>query len=285
MSDIIFVRTHHNYDSYQDFWKLVELSCFPVVFTSEVDLEKDYTYILSPNNGEWKSVIDSQRNKTKRAKLINWNLERPGGSGGMTNYERDNRQLVEQGYFDEIWVSDRELARRCKFSFVVLGGHYLFNYDLPRYSEKEYDYIHLSYNSPRRWFLFSQPGVCKSDLEGMKIAPNAWGLQRHANLSKSRMMLNIHQDDFQFIEPLRYVIAALYKLPIVSEFVLDSFPYNNIIDLGIFNPSGYRLINFIKEMKMHASMYDSYIARGHTIETYKKMTEEYTFRHCVEVVL
>ena len=35
---IIFTRTRHTYDSYSDFWKLVELSGFNICFVDEIDI-------------------------------------------------------------------------------------------------------------------------------------------------------------------------------------------------------------------------------------------------------
>lgn len=283
MNDVIFVTTEHQYDSYRDFWNLVIRSDFPIVSTSDVDIEQNVTYILSPHNGEWKPVIDAQRNKTKRARLIDWNLERPSGSGGLENYIRDNQQLVDEGYFDEIWVSDRELARRCNFSYVILGGVKNFSLMSKYYPQKLYDYIHISYNSPRRSFLFDEPGICKKKINGMKIAPNAWGTARHTFLLQSRMMLNIHQDNFQFIEPIRFLLAALYELPIVTEFCLDPYPYE-VIDIGMYG-SGMKHVTFLDRMEDVLDDYNTSEIIAIKQENYKLMTEEYTFRSAVEAVL
>jgi hypothetical protein len=46
-NDIIFARTRWNYESYVDYWDLVELSNFPIVWLDEMDLSKiGTTYIV-----------------------------------------------------------------------------------------------------------------------------------------------------------------------------------------------------------------------------------------------
>lgn len=288
MNDIIFVKTRHQYDSYSDFWRLVELSGFQTVYVDQVDVELPVTYILSPHNGEWKSVIDHQRGRVRNARLINWNLERPGGSGGLDQYKRDNQQLLVDGYFDDIWVSDRELARRCKFSYVMLGGHKDFNSNYAFLSaittgfDKMYDIIHLSYNSPRRSMLFSAPGVCKPVVHTLTVAPNAWGSERHHYLQVSKFMLNIHQDDHQYIEPLRFVIAAMYKLPIITEYCLDTYPYK-VVNIGALELGGVLRQYFVLSLIEAVKDYKCHIHLGE--EMYNLMTSEFTFRSCIEAVL
>ena len=80
MTEIFFVKTRHVYDSYRDFFALVSLSDFPVIFVDELDISKDGFYILTPMNGEWRPHINNQANKPRYAHLVLWNLERPPGS-------------------------------------------------------------------------------------------------------------------------------------------------------------------------------------------------------------
>ncbi len=54
---------------------------------------------------------------------------------------------------------------------------------------------------------------------GFTVATNSWGVERHNQLMASRIMLNIHQDMFQYIEPLRMVLAAAYGLPVLTELI------------------------------------------------------------------
>jgi len=288
MDDVIFVKTRHIYQSYTDFWDLVELSRFPTVYTDEVDIQKQVVYILCPMNGEWKPRIDFQRGigKERKAKLIQWNVERPGGSGTLDHYCTDNQSLIDAGYFDEIWVSDRELAKICKFSYAILGGNELFAKQYhTNITDKTFDLIHLSYGSPRRSFLFDAPGICKKFIAGCSIAPNSWGIARHNYLQASKYMLNIHQDEYPYIEPLRFVIAAMYKLPIITEFCLDSYPYD-VIDIGRLVQNGVQRQQFFMSLEV-ASKYADKNGNYDTLRNsnYRRMTEEYTFRKAVEAIL
>ena len=53
MTDIIFAKPVRHYDSYTDFWRLVELSGFPTIYVNEIDITKPGIYITSPMNGDY----------------------------------------------------------------------------------------------------------------------------------------------------------------------------------------------------------------------------------------
>jgi hypothetical protein len=57
MSDIIFCATQFYLDGgyryYIDFFKLVELSGYPLIPLSQLDPQSDNTYIITPLNDEW----------------------------------------------------------------------------------------------------------------------------------------------------------------------------------------------------------------------------------------
>jgi hypothetical protein len=48
-------------------------------------------------------------------------------------------------------------------------------------------------------------------------------------LKSSKFALNIHQDNWGYCEPLRFALFAAYGLPIVSEILTNSFPYDGDI--------------------------------------------------------
>ena len=66
MTEIRFVRTRHFYESYQDFFRLVELSDFETIYVDELDISKEGVYIVCPMNGEWRPHIDNQDRKSTR---------------------------------------------------------------------------------------------------------------------------------------------------------------------------------------------------------------------------
>jgi hypothetical protein len=102
-NDIIFARTRWNYESYVDYWDLVELSNFPIVWLDEMDLSKiGTTYIVSPMNGEFLPYME--QNKGRVSEVMLWNLERPSGSGGLHKYTDDNKEYMEAGHLDGVIV-------------------------------------------------------------------------------------------------------------------------------------------------------------------------------------
>lgn len=217
MTDITFVKTRHEYDTYRDFFKLVELANFPIIYTDEVDISEHKTFITSPMNGEWRPHIDNQVDRQRNAHLVLWNIERPSGSAGSVGqYAEANRDLIYQRHVDEVWVSDRRLAQETELRYVVLGSH-------PDFGEisngnKQYDVIHLSYETGRRQSIYKHFN---------NVAPNSWPPERDEILKQSKFALNVHQDMHPFIEPLRLALFAAYGIPVVSETIYDSYPYGD----------------------------------------------------------
>lgn len=229
--EIVFAKTRVVYPSYTDYWRLVELCKFPTCFADNIDFQSDKTFILSPLNGEYMPHRDFHRGKPNNAKVVSWCLERPSGTNGLANFRRGQKKLLDEGYFDEIWLSDRFLVEQCEDSrvkFVILGSHVGLG-TLERERPK-FDVIHLSYETYRRGRLYAL-----LDKHNISIGKNAWGDDRHARLMVTRFMLNVHQDDYGLIEPLRFTLGAAYGLPIITERCYDAYPYtrgeedNNVI--------------------------------------------------------
>lgn len=216
MTSITFVKTRHVYDSYTDFWKLVELAGFPTIYVDELDLKQPGVFITAPMNGEWRPHIDNQRG-IRNAHLILWNLERPAGSAGsIGKYGADNRELLEKRYVDEVWVSDRRLAEETELRYVTLGSNIALGEPGTK-KEKTYSFSHMSYETNRRRTILK-------NFDGVPIGPNSWPPFRNTVLKKTLFALNIHQDVHPFQEPLRFALFAAYGLPIVSETLFDSYP-------------------------------------------------------------
>jgi hypothetical protein len=266
--EIVFARTRYVYDSYTDFWRLVELSGFPTVYVDEIDRSNpNVTYIVSPFNGEIFPLGEGER----RSKVILWNLERPAGSGGIEKYITDLRGHIKQGYMDEVIVSDTTLAKKTEFTYVPLGSHR----DLGEPGAlKSYAYAHLMCYSTRRSFLFNTPGDIKEVYYGLPIAPNGWGEDRHLALQKSWMMLNVHQDDDPILEPLRFALATAYGLPILSEnMVASPFPYHK-------GTVQFPLAGIDIAMTTAFRKRQDIAVRG--LESREFVTKYHTFRGCIE---
>lgn len=216
MTDITFVKTRHHYDSYNDFFRLVELSEFPTIYVDELDVTRPGVYIVTPMNGEWRPHIDNQKNKVRNAHLILWNIERPSGSAGsIGQYGQSNRDMIYKLQLDEVWVSDRRLAEMTSLRFVVLGSDEGLG---EPGSDKVFDFCHMSYEVPRRTGIYKH---------FTNIGPNAWPPERDDILKKSKFAVNVHQDVHPFQEPLRFALFAAYGLPIISESIYDSFPWSD----------------------------------------------------------
>lgn len=240
MTEIIFCKTDWFYESYQDFWRLVELAGFPIISVSDLDISKEGIYITAPMNEDWRIHINNQHQQRKpvNAHLILWNIERPSGSAGSVleyakqckylqygkwdtgEYTKKNHATGEimQSYgrfIDEIWTSDRKLSQETGTSFVVLGSNE--GLGSPG-TDKQYNFCHISYMIPRRTNIYNHFS---------NIGPNCWGTERDAVLKASKFALNIHQDNHPFQEPLRLALFAAYGLPILTETILDSYPWSD----------------------------------------------------------
>ena len=263
---ITFVRTRHVYESYADFWRLVELSNFDTIYVDELDVSKEGTYIVAPMNGEWRPHIDNQSNKPRYAHLILWNLERPSGSAGSVgNYAKSNRELVYERHIDECWVSDKRLAEETQLRFVVLGSDE--NLGQPS-GEKRYDFTHMSYEIPRRTNIYKH-------FNQDSIGYNCWPPERDEVLRLSKFALNIHQDIHPFQEPLRLSLFAAYGIPVVSETIFDAYPWDG--DIAVF--SGYDSIVSRLRQALDED-YEPYKQMG--LKARERMTGEFQFGKCVK---
>jgi hypothetical protein len=217
LSAIIFSRTRHTYDSYHDFWELVRLSGFQSCYVDQVDFRQPVTYITTMVNDEWQAMVERQANVPRYAHLIFWNLERPvGWAGTVGAYAERCRTMMYARWFDEIWVSDRRLAQETELRFVIMGSHPELG--TPNWS-KRYDLVHMSVPVNRRQTIYKR-------FDEGRIAPNCWPPERDKVLQLSKFALNVHQDVHPFQEPLRFALFAAYGLPILSEVIYDSFPWN-----------------------------------------------------------
>jgi hypothetical protein len=243
-----------DYASYDVFYSLVELSGFPVVSQSEIPWDDpNQTIIVNPLNG---AVIEWLK-RPRKCKIIAWQMER---FGKWNTYQSGPFAPTTA---DQVWVSDRALAQQLieegnnHVSYVPVGGHAGLGGNR---GNPHYDLVPLCY----QW------GERKAKIDTLaktySIAPNGWGADRDAILASSRVGLNLHQwpDDFAQ-ESLRLALFACWKLPIVSEFLSDPYPF-----------ACYSLAEIDKALTDE---------RHYARENYRTMCESMTFRRCVEGAL
>lgn len=202
MPDIIFARPDYNYDSYNDLYRIIVQSGFPLVHFNEMQVDNpDHCYIMTILNGE-----NQQGWPDARARLILYDLE-----------WRLNGDYPRIPGVREIWAADAWYAEQIGARYVLLGSHPGLNDNPAERRDKEYDYAMMAYMMPRR-----QGVQHEAKKRGVTFAPNGWQEQRHEALLKSRAMLHVHQHEtIHTVAPQRWAIAAAYRLPVISESVID----------------------------------------------------------------
>ena len=280
MRDIIFAHTRYVYPSYTDYRRLVELAGFETCFVDQIDFtRKNVVYIVSPLNGEYRPHRDNWRKHAHNAHVVWWSLERPGPSG-IAEFVRGTKRLLDDWYFDEVWLSDRYLCEQChdkRVRFVVLGSHPALGQ--PRRSRRrsfQYDIVHLSYLTPRR------QAIIDPLTNSLDVAPNGWGEARDRILAASAFMLNVHQDDWLVLEPLRFALAAAWALPMISEHMIDPYPYNrgetgHYIKQVHYDDLVGEVLNAVR------GDYEQFRAMGRRM--HDLMTTEFGFRRQVELAV
>jgi hypothetical protein len=215
---IIFARTRHEYDSYADFWRLVEVSGFRICFVDQIDLGRSALYITTPWNGETEPALRAARerwgSRKAHAKVAWWNLEQ------WNEAPLGPRLDLACALVDAVWASDTAFAALDpRMSYVAFGGHPDLGCAIA--DRPLYDVAHLSYLWGRRENMINALAQA-----GLRIAPAVWTVDdKHATLSASRLMLSLHQYDRRprVIAHLRCAMAAAYRLPLVTE-EIDSVP-------------------------------------------------------------
>lgn len=202
MSKVIFARPRHNYASYADLYRLIEVSGYPLIHFDEIDPQSDNTYIMTVLNGE--NMYGWQQ---PRARLILYDLE----------WHLDG---VNVPGVREVWAADRWYAGQIGAHYVPLGSDDRLRLDEPVADGKVYDVATLWYVTHRRGVILT-----KMRESGLRIAPvsDLHGLERHRVLSQSLMMVHVHQHDgIGTIAPQRFALAAAYKLPLLTEGLADA---------------------------------------------------------------
>lgn len=277
MTEIIFAKTEYLYQSYVDFWKLVELSGFETCFVKDIDLERDATYITTPINGEIRPHVKHRRSILKsaqQAKIIWWTLERPDSGDyefdkikGNECVTRATNEILE--YVDHIWVSDRWFASLDpRMTYVPLGSDSALSAGPPN-PDKIYDVCALSYNNYRRDQVY---GPMRQQL---RMAPSsAWGGDRDRILRSSRCMVYVHQTPMPIGAPLRMALAAAYHLPVVSERLGDPYPHRDGYDV-LMADHGELLQTTMTALKSTEGL------RGIGENLHRKLCIEHPFKQCV----
>lgn len=214
MSNVYFVQTRtmlqpNTYDGYRDFFKLAELSGYPLCYINEVDPDSDNTYIVTPLNGEWNHGWQGD----VKADIVLWDLE---WRIGESDFQWAENLLVIPPGVKRVWASDKWYAARINAEYVPLGSHVGLVGDTPA-DGNGWDVAALSYRTGRRNHAFGA-----MEHYDLTIAPNAWNEERDALLKEAKAVVHIHQhENVPTVAPLRFAIAAAWHKPLISEQVHD----------------------------------------------------------------
>lgn len=270
------------YDSYVDFWRLVEAAGFPIVYIDDMDLDRENcTYIFTPMNGEVPPYL-SERPR-RRANVVWWNLERPEDG----THAASVKQL--DGLVDAIWVSDRFYATlHPRYRYVQLAGHRLLDQSrlelagltskeaiesLGFHVGKQWDICTLAYLWGRR-----EDAVRKLEAQGLTFAPAVFGQEQQDRIVPAcRVMLNLHQYmELPIIAPLRFAVAASYRIPIISETFHDGLARN----LVIASAPIHRLVGGLVKSMLQPGHHETLDIHGEAL--YQRLCVQTNFRREVE---
>lgn len=201
MSQVIFVRPRHDYQSYSDLYALIQLSGYPLIYADELDPASDNTYIVTIYNGE-----TAQGWPGARARIVLWDLE----------YHLDGLPAVPG--ISEVWASDRWYARLIGVRYVPMGSHAGLRSTAPVKRDTLYDAAFLGYMVPRRETIYT--GLWRA---GVRLpVTSAWDEERDRILASSTAYLHVHQhENVPAVPALRMVVAAAYALPVITETCAD----------------------------------------------------------------
>jgi len=223
MSEIIFVELLNDegeiYHSYkEEYWELVKLSGFKTCKIEEIDYQSSNYYINYLKNGTTEAHYNHPQAKNCKCKLILHLMEWGTWQDGiMKGFELES-------YYSEVWVSDRYFQKLLqdknpdtRVKYVFFGSHKLF---CGQPSIQKWDFVHLSYAYGTREHKMQ---ILANN--GYTFAPNGWGEEKKHSLAHSRWGLCLHQFPTPFCNSQRLTLFASWKLPIVSDFIRDPYPY------------------------------------------------------------
>lgn len=268
MANVYFVRMPEMrdgiYPGYVDYFRLAELSGYPVIYLEDMQPESDNTYILTPLNGNWMAGWQNPK-----ARIIWHDLEwRVKDSG----YQWTAAELATPPGVSEVWASDKWYANVIGAKYVPLGSH-------PGLVEREpagaaHDVAFMAYMGPGR----RNHIAALLEAEGLTVAPSVWNPERDALLKTSACMVHVHQwDNVSTVAPLRFAIAAAYGLPLISEQVQDRDIFENVVLFSDYAALPAYVTTLVR--RYGADLQE----RGAALK--ELLTGEYSFRKCVEAAL
>lgn len=259
MSEIIFALPRHEYASYRDYYKLIELSGFQTCYIDEIQPDSTNAYLITILNGEMPEGGYPGASARIILTDLEWHLD---GIPPLANVE--------------MWAADRWYAERLGARYVPMGSHpKLCAENTPK--QDLYDVAYFGYfdGVPRRQVIRQQ-----LIQRGVKVSPTgAWGAERHALLRNSAAFLHVHQlEGAPTIAPLRMVVAAAYALPVITETVADAGIFAKHIAQADYGSIAYQTAVATQTQWAHDLL-------PKALSLNQKLCIDFTFRKSVEVAL
>lgn len=257
MPSVIFARPRHDYASYRDYYRLIELSGYELLFFDEIDPSSDNTYIMTILNGEnqggW---VDP------RARIILFDLE----------WRMDNPPRIPG--VEAVWAADAWYAEQIGARYVPFGSdERLADQPIQPNGHYDYDVATLAYTGPTRRSLAFNAMI----EQGLTLSGNAWGDERDAILRHSRSMVHVHQlEGVNTIAPQRFALAAAYALPLISERLYNPgiFRYSHILSSDYAHIADFA--------RMWLCQYDAKMLMDYGWNLHYLLCRDYQFRKVVE---
>jgi hypothetical protein len=251
---IYFVRTHHHYAQYDDWYNLATLSGFETCMENELDVENpDHTYITN----HFAALGLNGNDITAKAQIILW----------QTEYITPENYTKYSPNIKRFWHMDAWQAATLNHEYIPIGSHR----DLGKVGISgayKYDIALFAYASGRRAPHFQRMG------ELFDVTPNCWGEQRDRALRASRLMVHIHQHpDMPAIPGIRMALAAAYGLPVLCESVNKPGIYSGHM---LFAP----LHSILGQARMELNEPQRLADYAHRLN--RLLCDEFTFKKVVE---
>lgn len=273
--DPVFVQSARTYSAYSDFYHLVDLSGFTIVPDGGVLLKNPATHIWSTLDDSMMEILGAPR-KERAGKHVFWYLERPDANLPPTAdyveyFKRGMTEILE--WADEIWVSNLEFTTwDDRLKYVGFGSHPDLRdqrtKDMVRHSPPTF--VHIGQMTPRR----------KKILESLdshtKLVLPTWGEERAQALSEGGLLIGINRvEGLSLCDPLRWALAAAYRIPVLCESVSIAEPFKEWISI------------FMAPYEELASQANELVTRPEALAlvaqaAWELMCQKHTFRHAVE---
>ncbi len=226
MKSIVFVRSTREYSSYADFWRLVELSGFPIIDKSQIHFNSDRLYVWAEMDVDFMIPVSDHPKETRQARTAFWHIEpvdrRASETIDATAWWKASLDQT-LSLVDDVWVSDMGIFHMDPRSrWVCFGGHPGLRENVANQGPR-YDVAHIGQVTPRR-----EKMITELVRRGISVSPAPQGESRISILSSSKLMLDIQRlEGIPLVTPIRWVTAAAYKLPLVREELPDPSPLVN----------------------------------------------------------